>query len=120
MANVDDTELRKLAADLNKSGGAIGKQTRQAVQKAAFDLEKAAKIKCPVDTGNLRNSISTEFHGTGAHSEMRAEIGPTALYGAYVEQGTGRMAPQPYMGPAADQVEPGFVKAIESLGGSIL
>ena len=120
MVNVDDTELRRLAADLGKSGGAIGKKARQVLQKSAYDLEATAKALCPVDTGNLRSSISTEFTGSGAFSEMTAEIGPTALYGEYVEQGTGRMAPQPYMSPAADKIEPAFVKAMENLAGEVL
>lgn len=83
------------------------------VQKSAFDLQRGAMSRCPVDTGNLRGSISTEFRG-GAGS-IEAEIGPTAHYGGYVEDGTSKMAPQPYMGPATDEVEPKFLAAVAAL-----
>jgi hypothetical protein len=45
-----------------------------------------------------------------------AEIGPTASYGIYVELGTSRMRPQPYLGPATEKHAPAFYRAAEILG----
>ena len=65
-------------------------------EKAARDIERDAKAFAPVDTGNLRSSISTDVTVTGR--SVLAEIGPTASYGEYVELGTSRMAPHAYLG----------------------
>jgi HK97 gp10 family phage protein len=55
---------------------------------------ESAKEQCPVDTGALRNSIKT------VSSEGRAQVRADADYAAYVEFGTSKMAPQPYLVPA--------------------
>lgn len=70
--------------------------------------EKYAKIKCPVDTGNLRNSI------THARDAENAYIGTNVEYAPYVELGTSRMRAQPYLKPAvADHVNE-YRKILES------
>lgn len=56
--------------------------------------EGYAKLYCPVDTGRLRNSIS---HFA---DEDTMYVGTNVEYAAYVEMGTSRMAPQPYLEPA--------------------
>lgn len=111
----DFGELNALAADLRKVGPRAQMKARQVVRKAAHDVEASAKRRAPVDTGTLRNSISTS--STGPFS---AEVGPTVAYGVYLEHGTSKMAPRPYMSPALDEVTPAFVAAIEQLGGEML
>lgn len=118
--NIDVYELSALAATLRASGPRVGTRVSQAVRKSALDVERGAKMLAPVDTGNLRNSISTTITGSGSAASISADIGPTANYGAYLEYGTSRMRPQPYMGPALDRVEPGFVAAIEQLASRII
>ena len=51
--------------------------------KAAFLVENEAKKKCPVDTGELRNSITSEIEGN------QAVVGSNLEYAPYVEFGTG-------------------------------
>lgn len=109
-------DLMRLSIDLTQAGQAAQFLAPRIVAKAASDVEAAGKARCPVDTGTLRNSIGSDLDLAGAS----AIIGPAADYGAYVEYGTSRMGPQPYMGPALDQVAPGFIAAIERLGGDIL
>ena len=111
----DGSGLYALAADLGKASAQVTQRASQAVRKAAMDVEAAAKRGAPVDTGALRNSISTD-----TPTVLSAEIGPTVNYGLYVEMGTSRMAAQPYMGPALAQIEPGFTAAIAQLGGDLL
>ena len=108
MDGIDGT--RRLAADLGKAAAAATKLARIAVQKSALDLQAIAQGIVPVDTGNLKNSIDTELAG------LSAFIGPTANYGAFIEFGTHKMAPRPYMTPATDAVEPTFIEAIASIG----
>ena len=112
----DFSELEKLAADLGKAPAETTRKASRAVRKSALDIERLAKARVPVDTGNLKNSITTSTSASG----LSAEIGPTAHYGIYVELGTRRMAPKPYLGPAVEAVEPGFIAAIEQVGGSFL
>lgn len=53
------------------------------------------------DTGNLRNSIRYEVHGSG--TEVYGIIGTTQKnppYGTYLEYGTSKMAPRPWLRPA--------------------
>jgi HK97 gp10 family phage protein len=114
MVTFDASELNKLAVDLGHASAKIVKPASLAIRKTAYDIERDAKAFCPVDTGNLRNSISTDARG------LSAEIGPTAEYAAYVEEGTSRMAPQAYMGPAYDRHAGELVVALEHIAGDIL
>ena len=110
-------DLLKLSADLGKASHEVTRKAQLVVTKTAHDIEADAKSFAPVgDTGMLRNSISTTISNGG----LSAEIGPTVDYAPYLEYGTRRMPPQPYMGPAAERRAEPFVKAIESLGGEFL
>ena len=59
--------------------------------------ESYAKRLCPVDTGNLRNSITHQ-----QYDENTEVIGTNVEYAPYVELGTHKMAPRPYLRPAAE------------------
>lgn len=87
------------------------KKTSQIVRKAAFDIEAQAKNRVPVDTGALKNSISTEFENNG----LTGIIAPHMEYATYVEFGTKRISAQPYMTPAAEAVAPAFVAAMKQM-----
>lgn len=117
---VDTSELRALAVEITRSTGALGAKAAAALRKTAYDIEADAKILAPVDTGNLMNSISTSITGSGSFGSMTAEIGPTAEYGGFVENGTSVHAPQPYMGPAFDRRSPGLVAAFEQIAKDFL
>lgn len=110
-------EIRRLARDLDFTQARTRDRAKDIVRKAAFGVERGAKLRAPVDTGNLRNSINTTLFGTGlaAGSTIGAEVGPEANYGLFIEQGTWKMAPQPFLGPAFDEVEPSFVAALDDL-----
>lgn len=88
-------------------------QSRVAVQKSCADTKRDAQAICPVDTGFLRSSITYETKGTAGGAE--GVVGPTASYGGYVEDGTSRMGPHPYMGPAFERNVPAFVEAFEQI-----
>jgi len=112
----DASDVRRLAADIEQASPKVLKQTKLVVRKTSVDIERSAKNRVPVDTGNLKGSIGTTLTNGG----LGAEIGPTANYGEFVELGTSRMAPQPYMGPAADIHFPLFEQAITQLGWEVL
>jgi HK97 gp10 family phage protein len=112
-----EEQLRRLSTDIRKAAATTGRRAQQVVRKTAYDIERTAKNLVPVDTGNLKSSIGhSDARSVGRSGTLAIEIGPTANYGQFVEFGTSRMAPQPYMGPAADKHEPAFDAAMAELG----
>lgn len=111
MVDIDVSELNSLAASIEKGGLRASVKAANAIKTTAYGIERDAKVFAPVDTGNLRNSISTRISGQG----LEAEIAPTADYAHYVEFGTSRMAPHAFMGPALDRNTPAFVKKVEEI-----
>ena len=108
--------LNDLTASFGNDAKTVSTEARKAVHKAAADTVRDAKIFAPVAKiagGTLRNSIGSTITGNAFYSQ--AEIGPTAHYGRYVEEGTSRMAPRAYLGPAFDRNTPPFVSAMEAV-----
>ena len=105
----------------------------RALEKIGMTAEKYAKRLCPVDTGNLRNSITHRVD----EGEPAAYIGSDTEYAAYVELGTGKYYPggrptpwayqdakgnwhwtagnkaQPYLKPAAANYAAQYLKIVE-------
>lgn len=65
-----------------------------ALKTVGLVAEGYAKRLCPVDTGNLRNSITHAVEGNAAY------IGTNVYYAPYVEMGTQHTRAQPYLRPA--------------------
>lgn len=107
--DADFSAVTRHAADLGKVAPRVVKQAGDAVRLATLGTERDAKILAPVDTGNLRNSITSTIRG------LSGAVGPSAHYGRYVEEGTSRMGPQPYMGPATDRNAALFVQAMDKI-----
>jgi len=74
----------------------------EAAQVRALEIcggiaEGYAKARCPVDTGNLRNSITHE------NEDPTTEvIGSNVYYAPFVELGTRKMQPRPFLVPAVE------------------
>ncbi len=110
--SVDTSEVRALASRMATAGARVGAQGALLLRKTAFDIEADAKQFAPVDTGALRNSISSSFDGDGRHGAMTAEIGPTVDYGIYQEFGTSTQPGTPFLGPAFDRRVPSYNEAL--------
>lgn len=67
---------------------ALNEAVLRALEKCGLTAEGYAKKLCPVDTGNLRNSITHQVDD----EEKAAYIGTNNEYAAYVELGTGKYA----------------------------
>lgn len=113
-------DLDGLALDMDDAGSRLGVAADKLVRSATLRTEALGKARAPVDTGFLRTSITSEFDGGPGSARIVGETGPEANYAHFVEGGTSRMAPQPFMGPAADVVEPQFYAAAEQIAGRIL
>ena len=76
----------------------VSAQFKKAVERgltaAAIIVESDAKLRAPVDTGNLRSSITHTVEGD------RATVHTNVEYAPYMEYGTSRTAAQPYLEPA--------------------
>ncbi len=75
----------------------------KALEACGLAAEGYAKELCPVDTGNLRNSITHEVKG----DEKAVYIGSNTEYAAYVELGTGQYYPGGRQDPWVYQDEEG-------------
>lgn len=62
-----------------------------ALEAVGLAVEAHAKVNCPVDTGNLRNSI------THTVDENTAYIGTNVEYAPYVHEGTDHMPPRRFL-----------------------
>lgn len=70
-----------------------------ALEEIGLLAEGYAAERCPVDTGNLRASITHEVDAGG----NAVYIGTNVEYAPYVELGTSRQKAQPFLRPAASE-----------------
>ena len=61
----------------------------RALERCGMQAEGYAQDLCPVNTGNLKNSITHNVES----SEKAAYVGTNSEYGPYVELGTGKFYP---------------------------
>lgn len=114
----DFSEVRALGSRMQGAGGRVGLKAAAALRKTAYDIEADAKALAPVDTGNLRNSISSTIAGDGRTGQMTAEVGPTAEYGIHQEYGTSTQPGTPFLGPAFDRRAPLYTQALAKIAES--
>lgn len=87
-----------------------------ALEKIGLLAEGYAAEKCPVDTGNLRGSITHEVDT----ADNAVYIGTNVEYAPYVELGTSRQKAQPFLRPAASEHGTQYRQLLKkALGGSI-
>ena len=104
------SDLTRFAEDLRENADTLTRRASQVVRKAALDTMADAKTLAPVDTGNLRNSITTDARP----GDLVAVVEATADYAAAVEFGI-EQRPQPFMRPSQERNTPGFLDAISQL-----
>ena len=82
MTAVGSADIARLAEALRRSGQESHATTMSVLIEVANYILTEMEIRVPVDTGELRNSLSVEVMGD------RVRIGPQAPHGVYVEFGT--------------------------------
>jgi HK97 gp10 family phage protein len=121
MVTGDASEFIALAARFENASGRIGAPVSAAVRKTATAIETDARALAPEGpTGDLRDSIHTVFLGDGRGAVMDAEVIADVPYARFVEEGTSKMAPQPFMTPAGDRHHPALGEAIDKAAGDLL
>ena len=91
-----------ISAEMERKASAV-------VSKTVADIKANAQGRVPVDTGALKNSISSRAEA------LSGEVFTGMEYAEYVEYGTSRMAGRPYMIPAAEQARAGFIAAMKRI-----
>lgn len=76
--------------------------TGQYLVRKSQQVVNQARSRCPVDTGNLRGSITYEIARDG--DGLSARVGTNVPYAIYVHEGTRYMAPRPFLREAIDSV----------------
>ncbi len=111
MIDVDMTiDWRTLERALNTLPNAMAKaQLRGAMKKALVPVKADAERLAPVLTGRLKKSIvigptlsKWQRAGKLGGGAVQMFVGSTAHYGAFVEFGTSKMSPKPFVRPAWD------------------
>jgi len=92
-------ELRDNSAAVLKQ---IGDLTEGRLRDLAEEMTDVAKTNCPVDTGNLRDSIEWDAQEMSTEKKTVTIYTQTG-YGGWVELGTSRQAAQPFLAPAFKQ-----------------
>lgn len=105
----DVSEWSGFSRELNGAGRRVEKHGQTIVKAIVKAGVRNAQAIVAVDTGFLKGSITGEVDG------LQGEFGPTAEYGAYVEDGTSRTPAQPYIGPAFNSVEVPFIDAVAGI-----
>ncbi|HOA84003.1 MAG TPA: HK97 gp10 family phage protein [Thermodesulfovibrio thiophilus] len=77
--------LDKLQEKLQKLEGKAREGVVKVLDDSALAVLRSAQIKCPVDTGNLRASLTKEVN----KEKLYAIVGTKIEYAPYVEYGTG-------------------------------
>lgn len=99
----------ELARDMTNAGLVAGVKANRWVEKSAEKIAKQARENAPKNRPQLASSITSEMVGP-----LSAVVGPENRlgggYGHIVEKGYTRQAPQPYLGPALDQLENELVR----------
>lgn len=112
--DVDFSELRKLGADIVADAAMARGAIEPAVGRATQWLHGQAVSSAPVDTGELRGSITADSSG------LARRVYAPVRQSFFQEYGTSVMAPQPFLMVHADaahsQLEQEIAKAKWGLG----
>lgn len=80
-------------------------QSSQAIRNNTERLKASAKAKAPVDTGFLKNHITSSYPDS-----LEGHVKSEAAYSGYQEYGTRFQTGTPHIRPALQEIEPQFKK----------
>ena len=91
---IDATEFLK-SLDLYNNN--VEQKLKDNLKKCAIAIEIDAKRVCPDDQGRLKGSITFDLSNV---DNFEVSVGAHTDYAIFVEYGTYKQSPQPYMRPA--------------------
>jgi len=111
----------RLVARLGKASMSLDSKTVDGLNEVADRIVDDAKGIVPVDTGSLQKSIRKQHHISEGHIHnigvsaggyvVNPKTGKSVNYASYLEYGTSRMAPRPFLSPALEMNRP-FLRLI--------
>lgn len=101
-------------ANFNLNNVDVDAVIQRELTKTAYKIEAQAKRNCPIDTGNLRRSITTDI------GDMEVDIGSNCEYAGYVHDGTYKMAARPFLEEATNSEIEGLADRIAEAIGDLL
>lgn len=101
---IDASQVTAFATKLDRAAGLIEAEADQWARQWADEVATIMAAIAPRLTGELAASIRQISNGV-------IEVG--ARYGVYVDRGTSRTAPQPFVRPSIDRVKP---RALDDAG----
>ncbi len=108
---IDTGALLSVQTGLAHVGSEIPKRVAEVVADFGDKVALTAQDIAPRRSGVLAASISSETIRTGGGTVAKAIIGSNVKHGKYVEWGTSKMAPEPYLSPALDAWGDQFARA---------
>ena len=102
-------EFARFARDLARSAATLDLRANAAADRVGRGALKSAQRMVPVDQGDLSRSLSFRRRGSVARVES------SLYYAAFQEFGTSQMAPNPFIGPAAEEWGPRLVAEVEEI-----
>ena len=95
----------KTLAALAKADRKLRREVSRLVRETGKEAEKIAKTDHPYTDRTGHNTASINFYMTG---QMSGVLTVNSHYGGFLEYGTVKMSPRPYMRPAMAKVRPKF------------
>lgn len=92
----DDAEV---LAKFQQIANEVPKAMEDMVSNVGAIVLTEARNNVPVDTGDLKGSLTLEVEGG---DDPSATVGTNLEYALYVEEGTSHQAPQPFLKPSAE------------------
>lgn len=103
--------VEQLKSNFKKISKTASNEVEQALINGALMVERDAKIKAPVDTGRLRQSLSYQEENFGSKNPA-VKVGTNVDYAPPVEFGTSKMAARPFLRPAFNENKDKILKEI--------
>lgn len=103
------SDVEKILREFNKTA-TVEKDVSKLIKNTLHNIERDAKKSCPVDTGRLRGSITTNIIST-----YSGEVGTNVEYAGWVEYGTRYQSAQPYFEPAVEKNEDKFNEELDKI-----
>lgn len=95
--------VERLTMAIRGSSRKVMEQSSQVIRNNTERLKASAKSKAPVDTGFLKNHITSSYP-----DRLEGHVKSEAAYSGYQEYGTRFQTGKPFMRPALREIEPQF------------
>lgn len=107
--------LDVIVRDFTREANTIRPKSEKVVVDYAAKAADRMRSLVAIDEGDTLDSIDSDRKATTDGSTVYADAGPWWFVARFLEHGTVDTAPQPFVGPAADQIVGPFANAIKGL-----